>query len=258
MITAKEVKFSYEKELVLKGIDIEVVKGEVATLLGPNGSGKTTLLKCLCALLKPLTGCVYVDGKDISKMKRGELAKLMGHVPQDHKPPFPYTVIDVVVMGRAPYIGALSIPSKRDYAIAEKTLEIVGISHLKERVYTQISGGEMQLVLIARALAQQPQVLLLDEPTAHLDFKNKILVLKTVRSLAKKEGLAVVMSLHDPNLASMFSDKVYLISKGIVVDRGEPSKVITRDNLEKVYGVNVEVIEQNGIKFVVPVLEDST
>ncbi|RLF13309.1 MAG: ABC transporter ATP-binding protein [Thermoprotei archaeon] len=255
MIVAREVKFSYEKLLVLKGIDVDVVRGEVATLLGPNGSGKTTLLMCLCAILKPLTGCVYVNGREITKIKRGELAKMLGHVPQGHRPPFPYTVIDVVVMGRAPYIGAFSMPSKRDFEIAEKALEIVGIRHLKDRVYTQISGGEMQLVLIARALAQQPQVLLLDEPTAHLDFKNKILVLKVVKNLAKKENLAVIMSLHDPNLAAMFSDKVYLIADGVIVDRGEPSKVITRENLKRVYGIDVNVIEHEGTRFVVPVLE---
>jgi len=256
LITVKNLSFSYEREvLVLREVNLEVKKKEIVTVLGPNGSGKTTLLKCINAVLKPKTGCVYVNGTEVLKFKRKDLAKLMGIVPQIHKPSFPYTVLDVVLMGRTPYLGTFSQPSREDVRIAMQALNSVGISNLADRPYTQISGGEMQLVLIARALAQRPKILLLDEPIAHLDFRNKIRVLNVVKELTQKYSLAVIMSLHDPNYALIFSDKVALLSKGRIVACGKPKEVITRENLKAVYNLDVEVISYDSLSFVMPRLK---
>ncbi|MCC6023571.1 MAG: ABC transporter ATP-binding protein [Thaumarchaeota archaeon] len=251
-VVVENLSFSYRHGFELKGISLKVWGGSVVTLLGPNGSGKTTLLKCINALLKPRTNCVYVDGKDVLKMREDERAKLMGYVPQSHSPTFPYTVLDVVLMGRTPYLGVFQRPSKADVAKAEEALKLVGLNHLKDRPYTEISGGERQLVLIARALAQDPRVILLDEPTAHLDFRNQFRVLRVVREVAKRKDVAVVMSLHDPNLAYLFSDAIALMSGGRIVAFGDPNNVITKENIKAVYGMDVEIVDNERGRLVLP------
>lgn len=251
-VVVENLSFSYRHGFELKGISLKVWGGSVVTLLGPNGSGKTTLLKCINALLKPRANCVYVDGKDVLKMGEDERAKLMGYVPQSHSPTFPYTVLDVVLMGRTPYLGVFQRPSKADVAKAEEALKLVGLNHLKDRPYTEISGGERQLVLIARALAQDPRVILLDEPTAHLDFRNQFKVLRIVKEVAKKRDIAIIMSLHDPNLAYLFSDVIVLMSRGRVVAYGDPNSVITRENIKAVYGVDIEIVYHGDVRLVIP------
>jgi len=250
-VKVKELTFSYGEKVVLDNISFEVNEGEILTILGPNGSGKTTLLKCLNKLLKP-KGTVLVDSFNASKLNEKELAKIFGYVPQTHLPAFPYKVIDVVVSGRTPYLG-LSSPSKEDYKLAYTVLDKLGLSHLSDRPYTQLSGGELRLVLIARALVQKPKVLLLDEPTSHLDFKNRVLVLKILREIAR-EGIAVIMSEHDPNLASIFSDKVLLICDGRIVGYGMARDVLTKENIAKVYGIDVEIFEKSGKRYMFPIL----
>jgi len=254
VLVVDNLTFSYGSFPILKDISLTISSGELTAILGPNGSGKTTLLKCLCALLKPKLGCVYVDGQEASKLKPRELARFVGYVPQIHAPSFPYRVIDIVVSGRTPYLAPFSTPSKRDYEIAHRALEAVGCGSLSERPYTQLSGGELRLVLIARALAQQPKILLLDEPTSHLDFKNKAIVLHVIRELTKKEGLCVLMTEHDPNLALMFSDKVVLLKKGCMIACGRPREVINEKTMRELYDIDVNILSSNtsDLTFIIP------
>ena len=254
MLEIKEMYFRHknQKRDVLKNINFIAEKGKITTVLGPNGSGKSTLFKCICGLWKYYRGEVKVDEKSVERLSYSERAKLFSIVPQEHEPPFPYKVFDVVLMGRASYVSLFSAPGKKDYRRAEEALELVGINHLRDIPYTQISGGERQLVLIARALAQDSPVMLLDEPTSHLDFRNQIKVLKKVKEIAKEKGLAVVLTLHDPNLALFFSDKVVMLKQGEVMCNGTPGEVINERNLKKVYGIEVVVINYNGINMVCP------
>ncbi|RLG16172.1 ABC transporter ATP-binding protein [Candidatus Pacearchaeota archaeon] len=250
-VKVKELTFGYDEKLVLDHLSFEVSKGEILAILGPNGSGKTTLLKCLNMLLKP-KGSFFIDSFDISKFNEKEIAKFVGYVPQIHSPVFPYKVIDVVVSGRTPYLG-FSTPTKKDYDYAYNVLNKLGLTHLADKPYTQLSGGQLRLVLIARALVQQPKVLLLDEPTSHLDLKNKVLVLKILREVTS-ENITVIMSEHDPSLASIFSDKILLMCNGKIVSYGKAKDVLNKENLAKVYGVKVEIFERNGNRYVFPIV----
>jgi len=251
MLKIVGLNFSYGR-FSIKDITFDVEKGEVLTLLGPNGSGKTTILKCIYGLLKPIKECVYVDGKDFHKLNLKEKSKLAGYVPQIHHPPFPYTVLDVVVMGLTPQLGVFDVPKEEHYKKAIKALKLLEIEWLKNRPYTQLSGGQLQLVLIARALVQEPKIMLLDEPTAHLDFKNQIKILEIIKKLAKKQGISAVLTLHDPNLASIYSDTIALVKDGIIKAVGKPSEIIVEELLEDVYGVPVRIYKLNGTRFIVP------
>lgn len=237
---------------ILKGIDFRMHEGRMTALLGPNGSGKTTLFKCISGLWRPREGAILFGGRDITVLSSVQRAGIIALVPQEHEPPFPYSVSDVVLMGRAAHISMFSSPSKQDVLKSDEAMETVGISHLKARPYTKISGGERQLVLIARALAQESPILILDEPTSHLDFRNQILILTKVRDIARQRGLTVLMTLHDPNLAMLFSDDVVMIHEGSVMSRGLPQEVITADNLKRMYGIEVAVISHNGTKVIYP------
>ncbi len=253
-LTVDNLTFSYDSSPILKDVSLTMSSGELTAILGPNGSGKTTLLKCLCALLKPKIGCVYVNGWDVSKLKPRDLARFVGYVPQIHAPSFPYRVIDIVVSGRTPHLKPFSVPSNRDYEIAYQALELVGCRELVERPYTELSGGELRLILIARALAQQPKILLLDEPTSHLDFKNKAVVLHVVRDLAKREDLCVLTTEHDPNLALMFSDKVVLLKRGRVIASGRPREVINEKTMKELYDIDVNIVSygNSDLTFIIP------
>lgn len=246
------LEFSYHGIFSVRADSLSVNGGEVLTLLGPNGSGKTTLLKCINALLKPSSGSIAICGRDILSYPRNELSRAIGYVPQSHTPSFPFSVLDVVLMGRVSYLSIFQQPSKADYRKAEEALSTVGISEMRDRTYTNISGGERQLVLIARAIAQEPKLLLLDEPTAHLDFKNQVTTLETVRRLSRERGISVVMSLHDPNHALMYSDRIALMKGGKILHKGMPGDVIDEETIEEVYGLPVEMIEHSGRKFILP------
>lgn len=252
LVSLEGITFSYGGPFSLKDVSFTVGMGETVVLLGPNGCGKTTLLKCINALISPSKGRIDVLGKNTGTLGRAELSRLIGFVPQTHSPPFPYTVLDVVLMGRVSRMTIFQQPSRSDYAISEEALNLVGILQMKDRVYTHISGGERQLVLIARAIAQEPKVLLLDEPTAHLDFKNQQVVLRMVRKVAREKGLGVVMSLHDPNHALSFSDKVVLIGNGKVSAIGAPMDVVTPENIEKVYGIATKMLSHESGNVLIP------
>jgi len=237
---------------ILKGIDFRMHEGRMTTLLGPNGSGKTTLFKCISGLWQPREGAILFGGKNMTTLSSEQRAGIIAIVPQEHEPPFSYSISDVVLMGRAANVSMFSSPSKQDVLKSDEAMETVGIFHLKDRPYTKISGGERQLVLIARALAQETPILILDEPTSHLDFRNQILILTKVREIARRRGLTVLMTLHDPNLAMLFSNDVVMINEGTVMSCGLPGEVITADNLKRMYGINVAVISHNGTKIICP------
>jgi iron complex transport system ATP-binding protein len=261
-VIAEGVSLSYNNHLVLGDVSLQLRKGAIVTLLGPNGCGKTTLLKIINGLLRPDSGKVYVDGNDVSRMGQTDMARLMGHVPQTQRSSFPFTALDIVLTGRMPHISALSQPGPRDLEKARQAMDMVGASHLSSRPYTQISGGERQLVMIARALAQEPSFLLLDEPTSYLDFKNQHQVLKMISRIARDQKVTVVMTLHDPNHALMFSDELVLLRKLTekecgdekkfkgesnsnhqnVVAAGRPAEVMTPENIFEAYGIEVEFI----------------
>jgi iron complex transport system ATP-binding protein len=259
MLEVKGIHFRHQhlEEDVLKGVEFNAVGGEITTLLGPNGSGKTTVFKCIAGLWKPQRGEILFNKKDISNLPYEKRAKMLAIVPQEHEPPFPYSVLDAVLMGRVSHVSLFSSPSKYDYFKAEEAIESVGISHLKEKAYTRVSGGERQLVLIARALAQEAPVMLLDEPTSHLDFRNQVIVLNKIKEIARYKGLIVLMTLHDPNLAMLFSDKVVMMNNGHVISKGFPQEVITEDNLKSVYMIDVSVINWCGKKFICPRINQS-
>ncbi|MCX8034343.1 MAG: ABC transporter ATP-binding protein [Thermodesulfovibrio sp.] len=256
MLKIKDIYFRHKgkKEDILKGISFDAQGSNITTILGPNGSGKTTLFKCISGLWKYYKGEISFDGKAIDKLSFRKRARIFSIVPQEHEPPFPYSVFDVVLMGRASYIGIFSYPSKRDYKMVEEAINTVGIENLKEKPYTKISGGERQLTLIARALAQNAPVMLLDEPTSHLDFRNQINVLKKIKEIAINRGLIVIMTLHDPNLAGFFSDKVVVINSGTKVAEGKPDEVITESLIRKIYDVEVKKTNIDRIRIIYPVL----
>ena len=254
MIEIQTLSFHHlhSKEPVLKDISFRVNQKEMTAILGPNGSGKTTLFKCIVGLWRPQYGKIWYQDQNLLQLPYAQRAKMLATVPQEHDPPFPYSVIDVVLMGRASHVGIFSTPSKEDYLEAEEAIETVGVQHLRARAYTKISGGERQLVLIARALAQESPVLLLDEPTSHLDFRNQAVILKKVKEIMKRKSLTVLMTLHDPNLAMLFSDSTILMDAGQLVASGSPQTVITEENLKRVYGIDVVIHNWNGTRFVSP------
>ncbi len=242
-LSVERLAFGYPGRVIGRDANFALDAGEVLCLLGPNGSGKTTLFRTLLGLLPGQGGAVRLDGADIAGWSRQELARAMGYVPQAHTAYFPFTVIETVLMGRTAHMGLFATPSRADVAVAECMLEQLRIAHLRDAIYTRVSGGERQLTLIARALAQEPSILVMDEPTASLDFGNQMLVLSHIRALASR-GIAVVLSTHDPDHAFYCADRVALLKDGRLVRLGTPEEVITAGSLHDLYGVDVEVLER--------------
>jgi iron complex transport system ATP-binding protein len=241
-IEVRELSCGYNNYPILENINFVVKTGEICALLGPNGVGKTTLFKALLKLLRPMKGEVVINGENIQKWSPSKMAKHMAYVSQYHVPPFPYIVKDVVLLGRINSVGYFGQPKKIDYEIAEQAMEDMGISHLRNSIYTDISGGERQLVMIARALAQEPKLLVLDEPTASLDYGNMIRVMKKIKSL-KDKGYGVIMTTHSPDQAFMCNSKVVLLQRNAPIKFGDAMDIITEKNLKEAYGVEVKVME---------------
>lgn len=235
-----KVAAGYGSRPVIKDVSLQVEAGEILCLLGPNGSGKTTLFKAILGFLGLQAGKIALDGEDISSWPRARLAQVMGYIPQAHQPPFPFKVLDVVLMGRTAHLGPMAAPGPKDVAIARQALASLNISYLEDRVYTEVSGGERQLVLIARALAQQPQVLIMDEPTSSLDFGHQVRVLEQIAGLAS-QGLSIIMATHFPNHALLCAQKVALVNRGTVVT-GPPESMITEASLKSLYQVDTKII----------------
>ncbi len=244
---------------IFEGLSFSLSRGEMLCLLGPNGTGKSTLLKCMIGLLKPLSGSILLDGENIAALSREGIAKKVGFVPQSHSSVFPFRVRDVVVMGRTPHLNIFSSPSREDLRLAEEIMESVGIVHLANKPCTMISGGEWQLVMIARALTQRPEILLLDEPTSHLDMGNQLRILSVVHTLSRS-GMTVVMASHFPDHAFLSANRVAILKEGAFAALGLPDSVITEASLKSTYGVRVKVlhIEEAGRKACVPVMSLQT
>jgi iron complex transport system ATP-binding protein len=240
ILEVKNASFGYSRQAILKNISFEVNAGEFLTLLGPNGVGKTTLFKTILGFLRVLDGEIIIDGKNIRNWDKMHMARTLGYVPQSHASPFAYSVMDVVLMGRLAHLGAFSSPSKADLKIAEESLERLGITYLKDHLYTRISGGERQMVLIARALTQKPTILILDEPTSNLDYGNQVRVLLQIKDLSETTGLSVIMTSHFPNHAFLCSSRVALINKnGFTI--GNADDIITESNMKDTYGIRVKI-----------------
>ena len=238
--------FGYAGHEVLKEIDLELDLGEVLSIVGPNGSGKSTFLKCINRILKTNANSILIDGKDAHSLNLKQLSMLMGYVPQSSASTFPFTVFDVVLMGRKPYIHWNL--SDRDNEIVAEKLDFLGIGDLAMRHFNELSGGEQQKVIIARALAQEPQLLLLDEPTSSLDIKHQLEILCMLKFLTMSKERSVIVSMHDLNMASRFSDRMVMIKKGQVYAEGTPYEVITEKNIEAVYGIKASITTTAGGK----------
>ncbi|MBU3181112.1 ABC transporter ATP-binding protein [Clostridium psychrophilum] len=247
----------YGTKNIIKDISVSVKSGEILCILGPNGVGKTTLFRTILGFLKLQSGEILLDKENIRTWSKKRLAKAISYVPQEHTPPFPFIVFDVVLMGRTAHLDMFASPSKKDKEIAEQAIDTLNISYLKNRIYTEISGGERQMVLIARSLAQQAQIMVMDEPTSNLDFGNQIRVLQQINNLASK-GFGIIMTSHFPDHAFLCSTKAALMQKNDKFIVGNVDDVITEDNLKSAYGVNVKIISINVngeiIKSVVPLL----
>lgn len=242
-IELRDVSCGYSnKKNVLEHVSFQVNTGEICCILGPNGVGKTTLFKTILRLMKATGGEILLDGEDITKMSSPQMAKAMAYVSQYHVPPFPYVVKDVVMLGRIGSVRYFGQPSARDYEITEQAMEDMGIRHLRDEVYTDISGGERQLVMIARALAQEPQFLVLDEPTASLDYGNMVRVMQKIKNLREKK-YGIIMTTHSPDQAFMCDSKVALLQRNTPVKFGNAVDIITRKNLYEAYKVDVRVVE---------------
>jgi iron complex transport system ATP-binding protein len=245
MLQANQLSYGFPGRTIGSGIDFSLSSGEVLCLLGPNGGGKTTLMRTLLGLLAPHAGSVQLNQKPLAEIPRQEIAKQVGYVPQAHAGAFAYSVREMVLMGRTAHLGLFSAPTARDREAAEKAIDTLGIGHLADRAFTEISGGERQLALIARALAQEAQALVMDEPTSSLDYGNQVRVLGHVRDLAAR-GIAVLMSSHQPDHALQCADRALLLAEGRVVALGAPRDVITPESLRQLYGVNVRIVEAPG------------
>lgn len=240
LLAAEDLGFGYPGRSVGRGLSLSVDGGEVLCLLGPNGSGKTTLFKTLLGLLPPQAGRVLVEGRDLAGWGAQAVARLLAYVPQAQTGYFPYTVGDMVLMGRTAHVGLFASPSAADRDAARRAIQAVGIAHLAEQEFTRVSGGERQLTLIARALAQEARVMFMDEPTASLDFGNQLRVLDLISSLAR-QGIAIVFSTHDPDHAFHAAGRVALLHQGTLLRLDTPERTLVPALLQQVYGLAIEV-----------------
>jgi len=236
-----DVKFAYHSSDVLKDISFKAGNGEVIGILGKNGCGKTTLMKCINAHLKPHSGCVTIDGAAVSEMSKRDLAKNMAVVAQSVNLSFPFTVLETVMMGLYPTSEWMQSPSESDMARVLDAMNSTGITEFSDRPVTELSGGERQRVLISRALVQDPEIFLLDEPTLHLDVNHQFNLMEMVNRLAKEKNMLVIIVTHDIFLAARYCDRILLMEKGEIVSSGRTEDVITSENLEKVFSVNADV-----------------
>lgn len=241
-IEARDVSFRYDKDDIFKNISFAVQKGGILSLLGPNGAGKSTLIRCLARVLCIKSGEIYIDGLNYRQLSNRQFAKKVAYIPQNEAPIFPFTVCDLVAMGRTPHKDFFALPDKADYNMVHRVLENLGISRLEYKRCTDLSGGERQMVLFAAAIVQEPEVLLLDEPTSHLDFGNQIKVLKIIKDLSDN-GISIIMTTHAPEQAFLVGGHVAIMKNGDVLASGSPEDVITEKNISSAFGISVKIID---------------
>jgi iron complex transport system ATP-binding protein len=270
ILDVEHVSASYGASPVLLDVSFGVHRGEVLAMLGPNGCGKTTLLRIIGKLLPATGGAVRVAGRDIRATSQLELSRIVASVAQGQRATFPFSVLDILLTGRMPYVSTFASPREADVQVCRDVLDRFGIRHLEQQPITRLSGGERQLVMIARALAQEPRVLLLDEPTTYLDLRNQVRVLDTIAQLARSQDVTVLMTIHEPNQAFAYADAVVLLRKlavleGIdpttaglrddvtsVIASGDPLAVLTPANVQEAYGVGVDIVEHGYRRLLVP------
>ena len=236
----ENLHFSYGSREVLKGVSFGIDDSGFVSVLGPNGAGKSTLFRCMLGLLEPSEGSVHICGRNIRQMPPAELSHRVAYIPQSHTPVFNFSVFDMVLMGTTAQLSRFSSPGKKEAQLAEAAMERIGISHLRDRGCGNISGGELQLALIARAIAQQAKILVMDEPSASLDYGNKLRLMETVKGLTR-EGYTVIQSTHDPDQAYLYSDQILALYDGKLLARGTPQETISSSLISRLYGVAVEV-----------------
>lgn len=254
-IIINQLSFSYRERTILNQLSFEANQGELLCILGPNGVGKSTLFRCILGLNKNYTGEILVHNKNNKHMKPLELAKNIAYIPQSHHPTFNFSVLSTVLMGRTVHLGKRASPKLEDEQIAYGALEQLGVSHLYNRGYAEISGGERQLVLIARALVQKTSILVMDEPTANLDYGNQIRVMDKVHELTKT-GYTIILSTHNPEHAFVYGNRMLMLNKGRIIESGVPKEKLTQKLIKDVYGVNVRLHDiyngEEDVRVIVP------
>ncbi len=243
---------AYGKNVVMRDLTFRVSPGEMVGLIGPNGSGKSTIIKAMSRVIRPQSGKILLDGRNITGIRRTELARMIGVVPQMPLLPGSFTVFEIVLMGRNPHLGLFRHESARDMEITWDAMGRTATRSLSERQIGELSGGEIQRIVIARVLAQEPKSILLDEPTSNLDINHQVEILDLIKNLCREDNLMVVITLHDLNLAAQYCDRLILINNGTVHAQGAPSEVINTENIEEVYGAGSCVYEhpENGLPIV--------
>lgn len=252
---AKEVRFSYGKHEILHGVNFAAQKGQLIAVLGPNGAGKSTLFRCLLGLYRSYHGSITIEGREVKTMQPREIAAKVAYIPQTHTPTFHYTVLEMVLMGTTHRVRGLQSPGAREIATAREALAQVGIADMEQRSYGQLSGGEQQLVLIARALAQQTELLIMDEPTSSLDYGNQLRVMQRVKKLAQ-QGYTILLSSHNPQQALLFADRILALHNGVICADGTPEAVITPQLLEALYSIRTRLAEAEEGRLIVPLLKE--
>ncbi|HZM35271.1 MAG TPA: ABC transporter ATP-binding protein [Burkholderiales bacterium] len=245
MLEVRELAFGFPGRTVGHNVSFSLGDGEVMCVLGPNGGGKTTLFRTLLGLLDRHSGSISLQSASLESLSRREIAQQIGYVPQGHSAYFAFTVREFVLMGRTAHLGAFASPAKKDLSVVAQVLDSLEIAHLAERPVTQISGGERQLALVARALAQEPRLLVMDEPTASLDFGNQVRILERIRNLSGRR-IAILFSTHTPDHAFLAANRVLLLAEGKALAIGAPQDVIRADTLQRLYGVSVQVLPLPG------------
>jgi len=250
-LKVKNVEFGYNSTLVLEGVSMDLDSSEIVGIVGPNGAGKSTLIRCIDRILLPGGGTILLDENDISNMTRMEIAKWMGYVPQTTTRVFPATVFDTVLMGRRPHLGWKS--SEEDVDKVLEILELLGIMEFAMRDFNEISGGQQQKVLIARALAQEADILLLDEPTSNLDIRHQLDVMEIMTNIVHKKKISAVMAIHDLNLAARYTSRILMLNGGRIFAAGNPESVLTEENIRRAYGVEALVKSDGERPYIIPV-----
>jgi len=256
LMAAENISFTYETSLVFKDLSVSVQKQDFIGLIGPNGSGKSTLLKIMGGVLKADSGSILFKNSSVSKINKKLFAQSVSWVPQEHPMVFPFKVSEIIMMGRHPYISAFSFESKEDYDITRRAMETTMTSQFADRYFNEISGGEKQRVMIASALAQNPEMMLLDEPTSALDLKYQIQILNILKNLNANHDMTLVIAMHDLNLASQFCNRLILLNEGKIVRDGTPEQVLEKNVLEQVYGIDIDLSIRDGHIMVHPVIRN--
>lgn len=246
ILSVQNLGFGYDGRQIIKDICFDVEEGRFCAILGRNGSGKTTLIQCLNRILVPDQGRVLLAGNDAASYSQNQVARLVSLVPQEHIDIFPYSVLDVVVMGRAPFLKASARPGQKEYHLAMQALKELNADTLADKNFNRISGGERQIALLARAIAQGTPIMLLDEPTNHLDFNNQYHLLSIVKKLCRLKGISIVASMHDPNMASFFADEVVMLSQGGIMVKGPAASVMTPENVSQLYQTPAQSVRLPG------------